>query len=417
MQQLPSTTSRQAGSLRLAAALAAIGALGLGVVFGARLWRSESPEDAPRIAQPGGRVAAPAPAEVTAPAALQQPGPKVDRRPRGPVGGLLLDDATGKPVLDFVLATLPGPRPSDESAWEAADSYPTSGPAGVWEMPILPNGSYTVRFTATGYEDAVVENVVNPAPLGEELEVRMQPGRWVHGTVRDAQKKPVPGFAVRLVPEQLFGSDSLPEPIVVETDASGAYSFPVVPAGRWHAELAGLEASVREPIVSEPWELTEPREVVWDPALPPLSSVRLAVKWNAKRFIMVRTEAVLTSSWGSKLVVPLQNDAGTFERVEPGTYELTVGKTGEAPWHRELIEVPASATPIEWARTITPPEREKPAVDVQRPRRNKGGGGQKGAAVETSAGGEPSSVSAARGARAEGAQPGASKSKRKKKGG
>lgn len=405
--------------------------LGVGAVVLVPRWLEDDPEP-PRALAP----APSGPATDSAPAApalaLSEPEPAPESRVRYPLQGVLLDGATGTPVPVFTMSVIAGAPPADASGWPAETTYSISGPSGDWSCAFLAPGTYSLRFVVQGYEDLVVSGVENPARK-RSLELRITHGTWVHGVVRDARGQPVPEFGVRLVSQPAVGSGGVPATRETTTDESGAYSFASLAPGPWRAELSGLEGIVREVPSSEPWTLEEGQEAAWDATLPELSAVELSVKWLGKRPVFARTEAVLTSVWGGELHAPMHNGVARFERVAPGLVDLTVGKPGETPWYRESLTVPLSPTLLEWRRSITPPERERPEVATQEPGRKKGQRGGAGQALAPGGGAKPGAAARpGAGAKANGAaepgagpapggkkkpSPAASKGKRKKKDG
>ncbi len=427
-----SSASFQRGSARLAGILLGCAVLGVGAVLLVPRWLDDEPEPPRALAPaPSGPAAASAPAAPAA--ALSEPEPAPESRVRYPLQGVLLDDATGEPIPAFTMSVIAGAPPADAAGWPEETTYRISGPNGDWSCAFLAPGTYSLRFVAAGHDDLVVSGLENPMRRRSQ-ELRMRHGTWVHGVVRDARGQPVPALGVRLVSQPAVGSGGVPATLETTTDESGAYSFSSLAPGPWRAEISGLEGVVRELPSSEPWTLEQGQEVAWDATLPELSTVALEVKWLGKRPVFARTEAVLTSVWGGELHAPMHNGVARFEHVAPGLVDLTVGKPGETPWYRESLTVPLSPTLLEWKRSITPPERERPEVATQQPGRKKGqrgGAGQAlapgGGGAKQGAGARPGAGAKAGGAAEPGAEPGtggkkkaspaAGKGKRKKKDG
>jgi len=147
---------------------------------------------------------------------------------RGRLEGFVRGASGGGPIAD---ATLTATRRSDGRRLTA-----TSAGDGAYAMTLpVPSGTaeiYDVVFAAFGYESGMLTVTAVPdGTLRRNIRLTSLPRHVVGGVVQDADDlSPIAGATVRLL-----GS---PFP-AQQTDAAGAYAFPLVPAGRYQVEVDG----------------------------------------------------------------------------------------------------------------------------------------------------------------------------------
>lgn len=146
----------------------------------------------------------------------------------------------------------PDGRPFPDAEVEAEPTWFAAMPTGWVSVPqpqrarsgadgrFALQASLDWAWTVTARQGTLVAHEVGVLAPREDLVLRLVEGGRVHGTVKEADGRPVQGARVQLYPE---GSGELLRELT--TAADGAFSFERVPAGRWRVvavELAPAEA-------------------------------------------------------------------------------------------------------------------------------------------------------------------------------
>ena len=154
----------------------------------------------------------------------------------------VLDDATGKPVREYVLNL---ERVAQDEVWRG--SFPgrntkVRAEDGVFRRTLSP-GDWKVRVTVPGYLPA--STVQRVLPDRENLvSMRLKKEGGIRGVVRDTGGRPVAGAEVKIAPDPTHQNG-----LSAKTDNKGRFSFARVGSGRTTLEVFHELYSKTAPVV------------------------------------------------------------------------------------------------------------------------------------------------------------------------
>ena len=240
-----------------------------------------------------------------------------------PVGGAIVIGWTNKGGA-YSMSTLLGPRPRTKTDRD-----------GRFEVDGLEGGS--VGLTVASGEHQTLHLSGLDVPPGEvlEIDIEIEKGIFLRGTVRSSKGQPLPDVWISLV-----NPDS-PQSFVArtKTDGVGQYEFRTLPSGRF--DLVATSPTGRKVSKSI---LLEEGEQTTDLDFPPGVVIRGLIfdgSRNPVRGAIV--DLVATDSEPSTARDRVRSDVEgrfVFDEVSPGSYQVSVARAGFAP-HSQVVEVGA----------------------------------------------------------------------------
>src|SRR5687768_9543453 len=141
----------------------------------------------------------------------------------GMIGGRVIDAQTGQPLAEYQLEVL-RVDPAVAATPIPVRSTAVKDRAGRFSVSDLPAGSYQLSAKAPGYLGGSASAVVDLTKVPSPIEVRIEPGIEVEGTVTAADGSPLAGVNVSAAPT---GFPSVRSDLAVTTDAAGKYRLTV----------------------------------------------------------------------------------------------------------------------------------------------------------------------------------------------
>ncbi len=162
--------------------------------------------------------------------------------PGAAMAGRVIDARTGRPVSGALVGAVKHPGGCDLS-WVLFlghgehDVHAATDEQGRFELRGLEKGKQTIAALHPAFAEGFVD--ADPA-AGEEIEIRLEPGHRLHGTVRDDGGQPIVGVLIKL-----WGRN-LPFARVAQSDQSGRYKTGPVLPGWIHIEAEPPPGGARE---------------------------------------------------------------------------------------------------------------------------------------------------------------------------
>lgn len=157
-------------------------------------------------------------------------------RPLAVIEGRVIDDETGAPITAFRIGSRGVGWPSEQAGALVDELRPHADPAGEFWLEVGAGRNWIVVH-ADGYVPVVhAAPLVAPGESVEGLEIRLQPGAVITGTVRDRSGNPVPEAGISYRVRAAQSPTSRPRRTAqATTDAGGTYQLNSV--GYLEAEL------------------------------------------------------------------------------------------------------------------------------------------------------------------------------------
>jgi hypothetical protein len=248
----------------------------------------------------------------------------------------------------------------------------TTNNDGHFEIPNLPEGSYTVTAHANGYSLAEPPRPFRLAARScQELNLNLDPTNSVEGTLSDTAHSPVPNFEVLLrnpKGKNEYGAE-------VRTDSLGRFRFPHVEPGTYELYVSPHGREPRSPVA----KTVHPRPITVTPAskitniaftIPkpaPTRNIRVHLTWpdgSPVRSVSVRcplTEPNKIPEWAQPSGTT--NDAGiaTCTTLTDRSYTVTFTEAGFRPrvtlTHPLRTPVPPGVNDTDVHHRLSPADR------------------------------------------------------------
>jgi hypothetical protein len=250
--------------------------------------------------------------------------------PAATLRGRVVDNATGRPVVDYAVGVSPRER---DVEW-GIGLETVSDVDGAFVREDLEPGTYEVEVRASGFGSARMEIELRPGTVSEPVIALERAGRLV-GVVRDAATgEPVAGATVALAKERAKTASTDEEAFeefirdtmlgeAVETDAEGAFVMDTVPPGEQtivvnHDSYVQLRQTAPEVRRGEEQTL----ELVLSTGRKITGTTRTpSGAPSGVRYLMLRGDDDAVRSV-RKGVVCMPDGAFTISGLEPGAYRI-----------------------------------------------------------------------------------------------
>ena len=239
----------------------------------------------------------------------------------GGIQGTVTDLQTSLPIMGALVTCSACPTTTS-----------TTDGSGHYSFTLVPNGTYTLVVTASGYVNRTVSGVVVTGPSTTTRNPMLDEEGGISGTVTDAQTT----HALQGVTVTCAACPTT----TATTDSTGGYAFTLVPNGSAYTVTFALTGYVTDTITGV--TVTGPNSTNESPALNEDGGVTGTVTDSVTHAAIANASVTCTCQGPGTTT----NSSGvyTFTQIAPGSYTVTVTATGYTGQTSPPFSVNAGAT-------------------------------------------------------------------------